>query len=75
MSLKVFHIAFITLSVALALGCGVWTIQGYARTGESQYLWGIAISFVAALFLLLYEIWVIGKFRGMKSLNMRTSRN
>jgi len=40
MSLKVFHIAFITLSVALALGCGVWTIRGYAG-GRVQYLWGL----------------------------------
>ena len=43
MSLKAFHLIFITASCALAFGCGVWGLKNYFSTeGKSlDLLFGI----------------------------------
>jgi hypothetical protein len=60
MSLKTFHIIFITLSSGLALGCGVWLLvsglsAGGARKdiffGISSLLGGVGLIFYGRYFL------------------------
>lgn len=56
MSLKWFHLVFITLSVALALGFGVWGLVGqYATLG--------LLSLAVAAALVVYEVYFVRKSR------------
>lgn len=64
MSLKAFHIVFVTLSTLLAVGFGVWAIAESARDGRSGTLaLGIG-SLVAAVLLIVYGIWFLRKLKG-----------
>jgi hypothetical protein len=65
MSLKSFHIVFITLSIALALGCGIWALNEYLVSGDAGYIGGIVLSVGGAAVMALYEARVIRKFRAM----------
>ena len=49
MSLKGFHIVFITFSTLLALGIGVWCIWVNLVAGAPIYLAGAVFSFIAAI--------------------------
>ena len=69
MSLKGFHIVFITFSILLALGCGAWCIWVDLTTGTRTYLVGAVGSFLAALVLFIYGIWF---YRKMKRLHLFT---
>ncbi len=69
MSLKGFHIVFITFSTLLALGCGLWCLQLHNFEGTSGYLFGAACSFIAALALVIYGFWF---YRKMKRLGIIT---
>ncbi len=55
MSLKGFHIVFITLSILLAIGCAAWSFAN-----QTALAFGIA-SVVAAVALIFYGIWFIRK--------------
>jgi len=63
MSLKAFHIFFISLSVALALGFSVWLFQSYERSGDGWMLAGSAASLLAAAGLIVYGIRILKKLR------------
>ncbi len=63
MSLKDFHIVFITASVVLAFGFSVWGMNQYHSFQEPVFLWGGCLSFLGALCLLTYEIFFIKKTR------------
>lgn len=69
MSLKGFHIVFITLSTLLALGCGGWCLWVNSIVGSPIYLAGAAASFAVAAALLVYGVWF---FRKMKRLRIIT---
>jgi hypothetical protein len=69
MSLKGFHIVFITFSLLLALGCGAWCIWADLLVGEQTYLLGAIGSFAAAVALFIYGIWF---YRKMKRLRLIT---
>ncbi|MEP6936803.1 MAG: hypothetical protein ABI871_01925 [Chthoniobacterales bacterium] len=69
MSLKGFHILFITFSTLLALGCGAWCIWLDLVEGAPIYLGGAIGSFAAALALLIYGVWF---YRKMKRLQIIT---
>jgi hypothetical protein len=58
MSLKAFHIAFITLATLLALGLAVWAV-GNGFPG----LAGGAV--VAAIALVVYGVWFLKKMKGV----------
>jgi hypothetical protein len=62
MSLKSFHLIFITAASALAFGCGVWALKNYWSPGGhlSELLAGVA-SVAAALGLLMYERYFLKK--------------
>lgn len=67
MSLKVFHVIFITLSVVLAFGFGLWLLlSGPAETGLTNT--GAALlSFGVGVLLVLYEIKIVRKFKSLKA--------
>jgi len=69
MSLKGFHIVFITFSTLLALGCGAWCVWVNSIAGAPVYLAGAAVSFAAAFILVLYGVWF---YRKMKRLRLIT---
>ncbi len=69
MSLKGFHIVFITFSTLLALGVGAWCIWVNLVEGVPIYLAGAIGSFGAAVALVVYGIWF---YRKMKRLQIIT---
>jgi hypothetical protein len=63
MSLKSFHLVFITLAIALLLWLGWWAL-GAARAGAGGGWWGLAAgSLLAAVGLVVYEAWFLRKTR------------
>ena len=69
MSLKGFHIVFITFSTLLALGVGSWCIWVDLIEGAPVYRTGAICSFLAALVLVVYGFWF---YRKMKQLRLIT---
>ena len=63
MSLKAFHLFFITVSIVLAVGFGTWAVQGYRAEGGGQYLAWIIAAFGGAIGLAIYEVKVLKKFK------------
>ena len=64
MSLKAFHIIFITLSSGLALGCGVWLlISGFSADGAKiDLLYGIS-SLLGGVGLIFYGRYFLKKLK------------
>ncbi len=64
MSLKAFHLVFITASCALAFGCGVWGLKDYfspdGRVADLLFALG---GFAAGGALLLYERYFLKKLK------------
>ena len=69
MSLKGFHIVFITVSTLLALGTGAWCLWIDSIHGTPAFRIGAICSFAAALGLISYGIWF---YRKMKRLRIIT---
>ncbi|HVF71700.1 MAG TPA: hypothetical protein VM940_08830 [Chthoniobacterales bacterium] len=69
MSLKGFHIVFITFSTLLALGAGAWCLYINSVHGTPVFQVGAIFSFVAAAALIIYGIWF---YRKMKRLRIIT---
>ncbi|HUI07715.1 MAG TPA: hypothetical protein VL486_12000 [Verrucomicrobiae bacterium] len=63
MSLKAFHIFFITISVLLCLGFGAWCLNSNYAQGRTAYAVAGYISFGLGVLLVLYEIVFLKKFR------------
>jgi hypothetical protein len=70
MSLKTFHLIFISACVALAFGFGVWLLKGYAgeENGAAARLWGGIVSIAAGLGLIVYERMFLKKTRNVSYL-------
>jgi len=65
MSLKAFHLLFVTASAILAFGFGAWGIDAYASRGEGGSL---ALGILSLLFgaaLVVYGVRVRTKLKGM----------
>lgn len=63
MSLKLFHLVFISLSILLAAGCAFWAFENYrAQAGVADLILGV-VSVATALGLVVYEIWFLRKTR------------
>jgi len=61
MSLKAFHLIFITVSMLLAAGFGVWAILDYRATGDASTLaWGVG-SWVGLIAMGAYGRWFLQK--------------
>ncbi len=69
MSLKAFHLVFVTAAIALAFGCGIWGLKDYwSADGRPMHLvFGIG-SFVTAGMLILYERYFLKKLKKEKYL-------
>ncbi len=69
MSLKAFHVVFITASSALAFGCAVWELKTYwsAEGATSDLIFGLA-SGLAGVGLILYERYFLKKTRNVSYL-------
>ena len=69
MSLKAFHVIFITAASALAFGFGVWMLRAYrSPEGTAGDLgWGVT-SLVVGLSLLIYEGFFLKKLKNVSYL-------
>ena len=66
MSLKGFHIVFITVSTLLALGAGAWCLWIDSVHGSPAFRLGAICSFVAAAALITYGIWFLRKMKRLR---------
>ena len=64
MSLKAFHVIFITASCALAFGCGVWALKDYwsAEGRPFDLFFGLG-SLVTGVGLIIYERYFLKKLK------------
>jgi len=69
MSLKAFHLIFITASCALAFGCGVWGIKNYFSADGKllDLLFGLG-SLLAGVGLIFYERYFLKKLKDVSYL-------
>jgi hypothetical protein len=66
MSLRGFHIVFITLSTLLAAGVGGWCLWINSIEGTPVFLIGAVCGFVAAVSLIIYGIWFYRKMKRLR---------
>ena len=66
MSLKGFHIVFITFSTLLALGVGAWCLWVNSIEGAPIFRIGAIGSFVAATGLMIYGVWFYRKMKRLR---------
>lgn len=69
MSLKAFHLVFITAACALAVGCGVWGLRNYwsAQGHLLDLLFGLG-SLLTAVGLVIYERYFLKKLKDVEYL-------
>ena len=64
MSLKAFHIFFISVSTLLAIWFGVWGLRSYFNRAENSLILVLAImSFIVAGVLIVYGIKIFQKLK------------
>ena len=68
MSLKGFHIVFVTLSTLLALAFAGWSFRAWSAGSGGLYLALAAAGAVAAAGLLVYGAWFLRKMKDVSSL-------
>jgi hypothetical protein len=68
MSLKGFHIIFITFSTLLAFGIGIWCLWTNSIAATTSYTIGAVCSFVAAVVLIVYGCWFWRKMKRLRLL-------
>jgi len=66
MSLKAFHIVFITFSTLLAFGIGAWCLWINSMEVTQAYTLGAIFSFAAALVLIVYGCWFWRKMKRLR---------
>ena len=66
MSLRMFHIIFIILSILLAFGFAAWEVNAFIEIGENLRLVAGLISFVVGVSLILYAIRFSRKFKSLR---------
>ena len=66
MSLKTFHIIFITMAVLLCLVFGGWCLGSDYGRGHAGYAISGYVSFVFAVLLVVYEIVFLKNFKEKK---------
>lgn len=65
MSLKAFHVLFITIASAMAFGCGVWGLKSHFSAEPSAFdLWLGLVGVLAGIGLIVYEIRFLKKTKG-----------
>lgn len=66
MTLKGFHIVFITFASLLALGVGAWCLWVHSVFHASAYLIGAGVCFAAMLGLVVYGVWFYKKMKRLR---------
>jgi cytochrome bd-type quinol oxidase subunit 1 len=66
MSLKGFHIVFVTFSTLLAIAIGAWCIWVNLVEGRPVYLAGAVCSFISAAILVVYGFWFYRKMKRLR---------
>ena len=69
MSLKAFHLVFITAAILLAFGFGAWLLQGFFTPDGrvSELVFGL-VSIAAGIGLIVYERYFLKKTRNVSYL-------
>jgi len=69
MSLKAFHLIFITAACGLAFGCGVWGLKDYYSPDGRLFdlLFGLG-SFLTGVALIVYERYFLKKLKNVSYL-------
>ena len=69
MSLKTFHLIFITASSGLAFGCGAWELKNFfsAEGAAWDLIFGIG-ALAAGIGLIIYERYFLKKFKDVSYL-------
>ena len=57
MSLKGFHLLFITISTLLAAVCAAWCLRGWQEQGSAELLAGGVFSALSGVGLMTYGAW------------------
>ena len=65
MSLKFFHLFFISVVMLFLIGFGVWATRRYTEQHDVDMLYTGLGSFVAAAVLTVYGCWFIRKLKGV----------
>jgi len=68
MSLKAFHIVFVTISTILCIGFGWWAIRDYNLNQETMSLVFGSLSLAGAIALVIYGRWFLRKLKGVSYL-------
>ena len=63
MSLRIFHLFFISISVLLAFGFGIWGVRSFSTGGDPMNMFMGAGSFVLGVALIIYGIKVRRKLK------------
>jgi len=63
MSLKAFHVVFITAASALSFGCGIWELKDYSAAGRTLDLLVGLGGLAAGVGLIIYERYFLKKFK------------
>ena len=64
MSLKEFHLVFVSAAILCSLVFGYWATQQYAQNPNTDYLMTAVGAFGVALALVIYEIIFARKIKG-----------
>ncbi len=63
MSLKAFHVLFVSVSVVLSLGFAGWAFAEFRRTADKEYIWWAIAGLAAACGLIIYGRWFLRKLK------------
>jgi uncharacterized membrane protein len=63
MSLKHFHILFISVSVILAVGFGAWSVHLHTQEPGTAWLVMGVLSLVIGVALVVYGVWFLQKIK------------
>jgi hypothetical protein len=65
MSLKTFHIIFVSVAILLTVGFGIWGVRDYQATDNRTSLYMGLGSFLVTLVLAVYGVWFLKKLKGV----------
>ena len=64
MSLKAFHIVFVSVAMLLTVVFGIWGVRDYQATDNQTSLYLGLGSFLVTVVLAIYGVWFLKKLKG-----------